>query len=95
MPLVLSLYQGQDFFVSDDRVVVSSIKDETEFELYVQKSDTRFTISASESTEIMPDVFVSAGDHQQSTLARIAIDAPQSILILRGDRYRDKERVKG
>ena len=38
---------------------------------------------------LQSDVFVSAGDKAAPTMARVAIDAPQEVLVLRGDKKRN------
>jgi sRNA-binding carbon storage regulator CsrA len=37
----------------------------------------------------MPEVFISAGDEFHDGVVRAAIEAPRSILILRGAKYRE------
>ena len=39
----------------------------------------------------MPEVFISSGDFFQSGVVRVVIDAPRSIVILRGDKYREQQ----
>ncbi len=92
MPLVLSLRVGQDFYVGDEQVVVHKVHDPRRFELRVACTDRVFGISDKEAVEIFDDVFVSAGDRPQNGLARVAIDAPREIEILRGERYRGEEK---
>lgn len=94
MPLVLSLRQHDDFYVSDQRFVVSGIND-VNFTLEQEASHKSFEITEMEASEIMPDVFVSAGDQFQKGIVRAVIDAPRSILILRGDRYRASQEAEG
>lgn len=87
MSLVLSLRAGQDFYVGDTQVVVHEVLNEHHFKVRI--GDKTLDVTDAESVEALPDVFMSAGDRPQHGLARVAIDAPQEILILRGDRYRD------
>ncbi len=87
MPLVLSLRQHDDFYVADRRFVVSEI-DDVNFTLEQEAPRKSFEITELEASEIMPDVFVSAGDQFQKGIVRAVIDAPRSILILRGDKFR-------
>jgi sRNA-binding carbon storage regulator CsrA len=92
MPLVLSLRAGQDFYVNDEQVLVHVVRDPRRFDLKVVSSGRVFAVTDQEAVEIMEDVFVSAGDRPQNGLARVAIDAPREIEILRGDRYRGEEK---
>ena len=89
MPLVLSLREGQDFFLGDEQVVVGRVHGIVKFEVKVKKTGKCHEISDAESVEILPDVFLSAGDRPQKGIARVAIDAPREIKITRGDRYRE------
>ena len=89
MALVLSLREGQDFYLDDDQVLVTRVDGLMHFQLMLASSGQSFVITDAESVEIMPDVFVSAGDRPQRGIARVAIDAPREIRITRGDRWRE------
>lgn len=89
MALVLSLKNGDDFWVDGRKIVVSKVIDENQLEL-TDDAGTPHKITDSEMTEIMPDVFVSAASYFKLGAVRIALDAPREIEILRGDRYRAK-----
>lgn len=98
MPLVLSLKEGDDLYVRDQQFVLSHIYDGTSFTLEkVQKDGTRvpFEITEKESVEVFDDVFVSAGDLLQNGIVRVVLDAPRSVLILRGDKYRGSAHENG
>lgn len=90
MPLVFSLKQGQDFYVEDEQVVITSVVDYRKFELVRASDGKRFKITEEESTEIMDDVWIASGDNFQTGIARVSIDAPREITIYRGDKYREK-----
>lgn len=87
MPLVLSLRQGEDFFVGKERIVVEAIHSDTEFTLRRDATGAKHRVNDRRATEIMPDVLVSAGDLHPSSFARIAIQAPKDVLVLRGDKF--------
>jgi sRNA-binding carbon storage regulator CsrA len=91
--LVLSLHSGQDFYVGDEQVVVGAILGVSKFEVTVTSSGRKYVVSDEQATELteIGDVFLSAGDRPQAGVARIAIDAPRSITILRGDALRSGE----
>ena len=95
MPLVLSLKQGEDFWVRDQQVVVSEIVNATRFHVAVVGTGKTYEITDAEATEILKDVFVSAGDFYKYGMIRVAIEAPLEIEILRGDRYRRKYGAPG
>lgn len=98
MPLVLSLKKGQDFFVGDERFVVEEVDNPSTFKLrHAQKwrignvlcnRSRTFDITDAHATEVLPDVFVSAGDNPPTAMARVVINAPPEIFILRGEKRR-------
>jgi len=89
MPLVLSLREGQDFFLDDEQVFVEKVDGLMQFRLVVAATRKSFEITDAESAEVLPNVYVSAGDRPQRGIARVAIDAPRNIRIMRGDRWRE------
>lgn len=92
MPLVLSLREGDDFYVDDQQFLVNRIYDETSFDLFkageVDETHHPIAITEKQAVEVLPDVFISAGDLFQRGIVRAVIDAPRDILILRGDKFR-------
>ena len=90
MTLVLSLKQGEDFWVRDHQVVISRIEHANRFWVRVAGNDKEIEVTDTQAREIMPDVFVSAGNFFKYGMIRIAIQAPQEIEILRGEKYRAK-----
>ena len=88
MTLVLSLRKGQDFYVDDEQIVVESIRGKQSFVVKVVSTGKVHTITDERATEVVPDVFLSSGGRAQGGLARIAIEAPPDVLILRGAKYR-------
>ena len=95
MALVLSLREGQDFYLDDQRVLVTRVDGLMNFELTVARTGKKFAITDAEAAEVLPNVFVSAGDRPQRGLARVAIDAPREVRITRGDKWREhRERVE-
>lgn len=98
MSLVLSLKEGQDFYVGEERFVVAQILGEMRFTLQhsIERTIGRvkllrrrvYEVSDDHSIEVLPDVYVAAGDNQPSGRVRVAIDAPKEVLILRGEKKR-------
>jgi sRNA-binding carbon storage regulator CsrA len=90
MPLVLSLRVGQDFFVGNEQVTVTKITGYSKFDVRVTSSGRTYHVNDEEAVELheLSDVYLSAGDRPQAGLARVAIDAPREIPILRGDAAR-------
>lgn len=89
MPLILSLRRNEDFYVADERVVLTRIRSKNDFDVVVESVGKEFQITDLEAVEIIPDVFVSAGDYYQTGQVRVVIEAPREIRILRGERYRE------
>ena len=90
MPLVLSQKIGDDFYAGDSRFAVTDIYQDTSFTL-VKDGVDKYEITEYEAVEVMPEVFISSGDFFQSGVVRVVIDAPRSIVILRGDKYREQQ----
>ena len=84
MALVLSLKKDHKFYIGDNEAVVTTIVSPMEFVVRVQGKD--FMIDEIQAKEVLPDVFISAGDRPQLGFVRALIDAPRSIHISRGDK---------
>lgn len=95
MPLVLSLKEGDDFWVDDQQIVVSKIEHGARFWVTVEGAGKSHEITDTKSREVRPDVFVSAGEFFKYGMIRVVIEAPRTIEILRGDRYRARKRRDG
>lgn len=95
MPLVLSLAGGQDFYVDEHRFIVTHQFHETQFRLERVADGARFDVVDDRSVEILPGVFCSAGDFRSDrSLARVVLEAPPDVLILRGEKYRQQHPAK-
>lgn len=88
MALSLSLRLGEDVYAGDERLVVSAVASSQEFTL--QSSSGAFRIVADRAVKVLPNVFVSAGREPHPGSVRLLIDAPRDVVILRGEKYRDK-----
>lgn len=91
MALALGFSAGQDFYVGDVRVKVHSIMGPRSFivEVYSDpdKIGIRKFVNDAESTKITEQARISAGIGDTNN-ARVLIEAPREIRILRGDIYR-------
>ena len=83
MALILSLRQGEDFYLDEERVRVKKVYSNRHFVLETPDG-THHEIVQDRMTEVQKDVFVSSGDRGYSGIARVVIDAPRRIEILRG-----------
>ncbi|CAA2141498.1 hypothetical protein [Hyphomicrobium sp. ghe19] len=86
--LIISLRENDDFFVEGKRVVVTKVSGPNDFTLLIEATGKQHRITDEEATEILPDVLVSAGGYLKIAQVRIVIDAPRSIAILRGSKFR-------
>lgn len=85
MALVLTMRKNSSFYVADQKVTVTDILSEDHV---VLKTDGAvFDVTDERSVEVLPDVFVSVGVRGQLDMARIAIEAPRHLTILREDKY--------
>lgn len=88
MPLVLSLRETEDFFVGDKRFEVLTIHHPMKFDVRDCDTGEVYDVNSKQGTEICQDVYVSAGNHPQSSTVRLAIDAPAEVILLRGEKKR-------
>jgi hypothetical protein len=90
MPVVISLQRDDDFYVGNERFVLSQIVSATEFKLCRTSDNISLDISDKSATEIVTGVTASGGGRQQPnpSTVRIAITAPADVLVLRGQRRR-------
>ena len=90
MALILSVDEGDDLFVDDQRIVINNIRGDGDVDIYVDGKVMQ--IGDAEMTEVFPDVFISAGllTNNPSGI-RLAIKAPRRMIILRGSLYRAGE----
>ncbi|HVC63634.1 MAG TPA: hypothetical protein VND19_25115 [Acetobacteraceae bacterium] len=91
MALVLERTEGQDFYIRDERYVVTKIISPKQFTVRRDRDGTTFDMVDGQSYELAPDATGSVGSRGQQTLARISIEAPRSVAVLRGELYRPKE----
>lgn len=86
MSLILSVKEGEDFYVGEERFEVVEIVGATTFRLLhdVPDAPVQHCITEEHAVEILPDVWVSAGDGHPSNVACAVIRAPRAVLILRG-----------
>ncbi len=95
MPLVLSMRSKECFTVGDTLFEVESVKDDRHFIVRDVKQGRSFNIVDTHSTEVMHQVFVSAGSEPPLAMAKVVIDAPPSLRISRGERRRKPETTRG
>lgn len=89
MPLVISLRTEQDFYVGNEQFVIGAIHSPRSFQVIHAASGKVFEIDDSRAVEVLPDVLLSSGDQGLPNTARLVINAPRNILVIRGDAYRN------
>jgi hypothetical protein len=93
MALVLVLKKGQSFYVGHEKLTIEAVHSNSQFTL--RKSDgTVFDIIDARTQEVLPSVFVGAGQRYKQNSdtfweARVCIEAPREIVILREDVYEE------
>lgn len=84
--LSLGLATLSNFYVGGEKFCVSKIYGPMSFRI-TDNEGTDYEITDNSSVEIMPEVFVSAGLDGTKKIARLAIEAPKRIEILRPKVY--------
>jgi len=88
MALVLAAQEGESIYIGDRRLVLEEIVTPTVFKVRVEGPlDCVFTIRTTEGVEILPDVFLSAGNTGSMTSAKLVFEAPRDKVILRERLY--------
>lgn len=88
--LVIGVKLGESFYIDDVPVHVTRIESDNRFFVKVDKSDEELEITDEESVEVLPNVRLSTGRKGSEDLARVVVQAPKSITILREALYRRK-----
>jgi len=88
MGLVLTIRQGEDFFVDNDQFFLEKIISEDEVRIFRPKDGKKITASTKDMTDIQDDVSVQVADRITSKAARLVIEAPRTKLILTGVKFR-------
>lgn len=92
MALVLGMEVGRSVYIGDKKVRLTKIHNPNRFVVRVETSamDSEYEITDAVRTEILPSVYVQAGDTGNDQMVKMVIEAPKSIVILR-----DKLRPNG
>lgn len=91
MALVLSLQKGESVYIDDQQMVVEKIFDPTRFRVKVigTAMDHVYDVSDALRTEIIPGVFLSAGDTGNYDKVKAVFEAPRNRSILREQLYKE------
>ena len=88
MALVRTLPEGEDFYIRDNRVVVETIVSDNEFIRCARKTTLKSKYRKAKPSSCSKEVFASVGARGLGWPRPIVIEAPRSMMILRGDNYR-------
>ena len=88
MALVIGMQEGKSFFLNDTEVKVLKIATPTRVVLEIDGPIiSRKTIGPNHRTELMSEVFASIGLDSTVEQAKIALEAPRNVKILRDTLY--------
>ena len=88
MALVLSVLPNESVYVGDRKITLLSILTPVKYKVLVEgPMDTIYEITSKQRTEILPDVYLSAGVDASMIQAKLAFDAPRDRVILRQRLY--------
>ncbi len=95
MALVLGMRENNDVYIGSVRVKIADINSATSFSITVMSSGhiTKYDITDKCSVEIIKNVQVSSGNSGSTDLARMVIEAPKEIRIIRGKLRRRNGRI--
>ena len=82
MALILTLKKGERFYVGENIIEVTAIYSDAHFSIKVDDG-AEFDVLDDKMVEVIPEVFVSVGNRHVDDLARVAVEAPRSVPILR------------
>jgi len=89
MSLSLGFRKGEDFYVDDERYIVSDIHSPAEFCITREKGNQTLRVTDMQAADIAPNVRASVRKGGQYHLARVSFHAPKEVLISKGDNCRE------
>ena len=88
MALILGIREGRSFYLGDLKVSLERIQTPTRVKVKVHGAiDQIMTLGPNNRTELIPGVYASIGTDSTIEMAKIVIEAPRSIKILRDNLY--------
>lgn len=88
MSLVLSIRKGEDFFVGDDRFIMTARDANNNVVLHNDTLGDVF-INPDFSVEVQPDVKLTVSLAVEDNVTRVMVTAPRKIAVMLGRRYRE------
>ena len=88
MALILGMAAGRSFYLNDIRVEVEQIVTPTRVSLIVHGAFLKkMTIGPNHRTELLPGIYASIGTDSDAEQAKVVLEAPRNIKILRDKLY--------
>lgn len=89
MALVLTLRQGEDFYVDKDQYFLREIVSEGNVRVSRARDGAAFEVDDQKKTKVDEAVFLQIGDRMTTKACRLMIDAPRHMLIVTGAKKRN------
>jgi hypothetical protein len=89
MALVLTLKQGEDFYVDKDQYFLREIVSAGQVRVARVRDGAAFDVDDQKRTQVDAGVFLQIGDHMTSKACRLMIQAPRQMLIVTGAKKRN------
>lgn len=89
MALVLTLKQGEDFYVDSDQYFLREIVSAGQVRVSRMRDGAAFDVDDRKKTQVGEGVFLQIGDHMTSKACRLMIQAPRQLLIVTGAKKRN------
>lgn len=88
MALVLGIQEGRAFYLADLKVSVERIETPTRVRVMIHGSINMVkTLGPNNRTELIPGIYASLGTDSSIDQAKIALEAPRNVKILRDNLY--------
>lgn len=96
MALVLTLKRGDDFYIDGVRYLVDVVRSLTEVVIRRPEDGRTWTLKDDMREELQPRAFASVGlrGDNDLCLCRLAVEAPRSIPIVKGEKMRRDRRLQ-
>jgi len=92
MALVLGVREGRSFYLNDLQVELTRIETPSRVKLTIHGPILKIvTIGPNQRTELMPNIYASLGTDSTIEQAKIALEAPRNIKILRDKLYDEQD----
>jgi hypothetical protein len=88
MPLVLTLKSGEQVYIGERAFGLEDVAVGQHLVVRDLASGDRYHLVGDRGRQVMPNVFMAMGDRGSGGTARVVIDAPRTLRVLHGNKYR-------